>query len=124
GRFDRSREEYDALGVLRDPLQGGGNSVRRGGPHQEHPVDAIETSIKSVGKSEISANHLNLRREASRAWIACHRADSRARGRQSRDNLTADGAGPSNNENMIHAGPSYGRRSKGIKVVNKASVPA
>jgi hypothetical protein len=89
-----------------DPLQSGSNCGWRGGPHQEHRIDAIEASIKGLGKSQISANHLDLWWQSSRAWVARHRADLHARGGQSRDNLAADGTGRSNNEYRIHAEPS------------------
>jgi len=95
----------------------GSNSGSRGGPHQEHCIDAIEASIKRLGKSQISANYLDLWWQSSRAGVARHRADLRARVDQSRDNLAADGTGRSNNEYRIDAEQSYGRSSKGIKVV-------
>jgi hypothetical protein len=59
-RLDRSREEIDAPCVLRDPLPRGDNGGRRGGPHQEHGIDAIETSMQGLGNSEIPANHRDL----------------------------------------------------------------
>ena len=110
-------DKIDAPRVLRDPLQSGSNSGWRGGPHREHHIDAIEASIKRLGMSQISANHLDLWWQSSRSWVARHRADLCARGCQSRDNLATDGAGRSNNEYRIHAEPSCGRRCKGINVV-------
>ena len=73
--------------------------------------------IKRLGKSEISANHLDLRRQSSRAWVARHRADLRARGRQSSDNLAADGAGRSNNEYRIHGETILPAQFQGFKVL-------
>jgi len=104
-RLDRSREEYDALCVFHNPLQSGGNSGRRGGPNQEHCIDTIETRINGLGGSEIAANHVDLWWETCRAGVARQCADLRARGRQSRDNVAANGASPSDNENLIHAEP-------------------
>src|SRR5437879_1261842 len=97
--------------MLRDPLQSGGNSGRRGGPHQEHGLDAVDASLKSLRKSEISASHLDSWWETSRAWVARQRTDLRAGSRYSRENLAANGAGPSDNKNMIHGGPSILRAS-------------
>ena len=94
-----------------------GNSGRRGGPHQEDRFNAVEACIKSVGKSEISANHLNLRWQSSSVWVARERTDLHARGRQSRENLAADGSGSSNNENTIHGKTIIRARCKGIKAV-------
>ena len=92
-----------AASVLRDPLQSGSDSGGRGGPHQEHRIDAIQAFIQGLGKSEISAHHLNLWRQ-SEPRPGCARARGlRARGRQLRDNLAADGAGGADDEDTIHA---------------------
>ena len=94
--------------MLGDPLQSRSNRRRGGGPHQKHRIDTIEARIRGLGESEISANHLDLWWEPSRARVARQRADLRDPVRQSRENLTADGASSSDNENMIHAhGISY-----------------
>jgi hypothetical protein len=101
--------------VLRDPLQCGSDGGRRGSPHQEHRIDAIQAPIKGLGKSEISAHHLNVWRQTSRVRVAGERADSHARGRQLRENLAADVAGCSDDEDTIHARPSYRRSPIEIK---------
>ena len=72
-------------------------------PHQEHRVDAFKACIKGFRNSQISAHHLNLWRQTSRVRIARHRADLRARGYQLRNNLVADVAGCSDDEDTIHA---------------------
>ena len=92
--------------MLRDPLQSGNNSGRRGGPHQEHRIDAIQASIKGLGKSEISAYDINVWRQTSRVRVAGERADPHARGRQLSEKLSANPAGSSDDENTIHARPS------------------
>jgi hypothetical protein len=79
-RSERSSEECDAPSVLRDPFQSGRNSGRRGGPHQEYGIDAIQAFINSLGESEISAYHINVWRQTSRVRVAGERADSHARG--------------------------------------------
>jgi hypothetical protein len=106
-RFVRRREEYDTPRVLRDPLQSRSDSGRRGGPHQEHRIDAIEAFIKGFGKSEISAHRLNPWRQRSCVRVARQRADLHTRDWQLRQDLAADVAGGSDDEGTIHAGPPY-----------------
>src|SRR5262245_16438942 len=88
--------------MLRKPVHGGSNCGGWGGPHQKNGVDAVQTPIKRFGKTEISAHHLNRWWQISRLWIAGHRSDLRARSLQFTDNLAADIAGCSDNENAIH----------------------
>ena len=68
-----------------------------------HCIDPIETRIKGLGHSEVSANYLDLLWQASHPWVACQCADLHVRGHQSRENLAAKRAGPADNEKMIHA---------------------
>jgi hypothetical protein len=62
----------------------------------------MEARIKGLGKSKISAHHLDLQRETSCDWVAQQRPDLYARSLQPRDNSAADGASTSNNEYVIH----------------------
>ena len=89
--------------MLGNPLQRESNRGRRGGPYQEHSIDAIQAFIKSLGKSEISPYHINVRRQTSRVRVTGERADLQARGRQLRENLATDVACRSNDEDTIHA---------------------
>jgi len=65
-----------------------------------------QRSIKRFREGEGLLHRLNLWWQANRARVTRQRADLCARSRQSRDDLAADGAGPSNNENTIHVGLS------------------
>src|SRR5207253_10748826 len=105
--FERSCEKHNAPCVLRNPLQSGSNSGRRGGPNQEHGLHTFEACIKGLRKSEVSANHLDLLWQSSRAWVARQCADLRARGHQARDNLAADSARTSNDKHTIHPRSFY-----------------
>src|SRR5260370_15259297 len=42
--FERRREEYDAPGALRDPLQSGSNSIRWCTPHQDHRTTTTQAA--------------------------------------------------------------------------------
>src|SRR5258708_7457662 len=86
----------------------------RCGPHQEHRIDAIQAFIQGLGKGEISAYHVNVWRQISRVRVACERADSHVRRRQLGENLAADPAGSSDDEDAIHARPCY-RRHTGLR---------
>ena len=88
---------------VRDPLQRASGSSRRGRPHQEYRINAIQTSIQGLVKSEISAYHINMCRQTSRKRVARQRADSHARGRQLRENLAAHGASGADDEDSLHA---------------------
>src|SRR5262245_30152172 len=106
-RFERSRKQHNASRVLSDPVQSRGKSSGRSSPHQKDCVDAMQTFIERVGKSEISAHHLNGRRQTSRVRVACHRTDLRSSSRQLRHNLAADVAGRSDDKDAIHAAQFY-----------------
>ena len=55
---------------LQDPLESGSDGVRRGNPHQEYRIDAIQAWIEGLGVSEISAHHFDVRRQTSRVRVA------------------------------------------------------
>src|SRR5262249_22569887 len=76
---------------------------RRGGPHQEDAIDALQTSIERVGNSEVSAHHFNLWRQTSRVRFSRHGANLRARARQLRDNLPTNIACGADDADTIHA---------------------
>jgi len=80
-RFVRGREEYDAPGAADDPLESGSNRGRRGGPHQEHRIDAIQACLKGLKKGEIARYDIHVRRQGSGVRIAGQRADFDTRGR-------------------------------------------
>jgi len=102
--FERRREEYDAPGALRDPLQSGSNSLGWCNPHQEHRIDTIQAFIEGLGSSEVSGRHFNLWRQTSRVRIAHERADFHPRREQLRDNLAADVAGGASDQDGVHNG--------------------
>jgi hypothetical protein len=84
--ISRSIRSTHAPDMLRNPLQSENDSGGRGGPHKEHGIDAIQTTIKALGTSEISMHRVNLSRQSSRIGVASHGADLLIGGRQSRDN--------------------------------------
>src|SRR5438309_10795213 len=65
-RFERSRKKDDPTCVFKDCFQSSGYCGLRGGPYQEHRLDAIERSNECVGRGEISSDHLDPRRQTSR----------------------------------------------------------
>ena len=67
-----------------------------GAVHKEHLIYTGQRSIKRFREGDVSLHRLNLWWQANRARVTRQRADLCAHGRQSRDNLAADGAGPSN----------------------------
>src|SRR5580698_8858828 len=69
-RLEGRGEEYDAPCMLCNSFQSGNDSFRRGGPHQEHSIDAIQAGIKRIGTSEISTRYLNSRRQTGRIRVA------------------------------------------------------
>src|ERR1700733_12453765 len=110
-RRDWRLEEYYAPYMLRNPLQSGNDSGRRSGPHKEHRIDVIQTTIKALGTSEIAMRHLNVRRQSGRIGVASQGADLLIGGRQLRDNLAANISGGANNEGTAHAGHPNPRAS-------------
>src|SRR5947209_5527656 len=58
-RFERSRKKDDPTCVFKDCFQSSGYCGLRGGPYQEHRLDAIERSNECVGRGEISSDHLD-----------------------------------------------------------------
>jgi hypothetical protein len=68
-------------------------------------ISACQAVIKSLGESEISAYHCNARRQASRPRIAGERGDLHARILQLREQMAADVAASSYDEDTIQAGP-------------------
>ena len=71
----------------------GATAGRRGGPHQEHRIDAIQASIQGLGKGEISAHYLNVWRQTEPPSGCVPARGLAPRQRQLRDNLAADVAG-------------------------------
>src|ERR1700680_3621073 len=65
-----------------------------GTPHRWH----IQAFIKGLGESAISAYQIKVWRQTSRVRVAGECADSHTHGRQLRENLAADVAGSSNDE--------------------------
>jgi hypothetical protein len=59
--------------------------------------------IESLGEVEVAGDYLYVRGKFSRAATANHRADFRVGG-QLGDNLAADSAGCSNDEDTVHEG--------------------
>lgn len=90
-------------GVTGDPLQGGWGGVGRGGPHEEHRIDAFQAFLESLGDGEVAAHELDLGRQTGGFRVAAQRADSGVRGHQLRDNLAADVSGGSYDEDSLHA---------------------
>ncbi len=102
-RLERSRQEHYAPRVPGDALEGGNDGAGRGGPHQEDRIDAVETSLQRVGKSQVSAHDLGPRRECHRVGFARQGADRRARARQLGEDLPTDIARRSDDEDTIHS---------------------
>src|SRR5436853_5119876 len=108
--FKWGGEEYDAAGVLRDPLQVGGDSIHRRDPNQEHRVDAIQAVIEGLWTSKVSAHDFDVCRQTSRIRIAHQRAYLKPCPRQLRQDLAAYVAGRTGDEDAFHNAHSMGIR--------------
>src|SRR5215472_7890492 len=108
-RLERSGEEDDAPCVLGNSLESRSKSGRRYHPYQEDDIDALKTRFQGIRECEITAHHLNLLWQTRRLWVSRVRADLRTTPQQLRDNLSADVAGSSNDENATHASRSLCR---------------
>ena len=100
-RFERCGEEYNALGVLGDPLQCGGEIVHRSDPHKKHRIYPKQAFIKGLGKSKVRAHHINARRKINGFRIADKHANLRFAGCQLSDHVAANIARGSNDEDTI-----------------------
>ncbi len=100
--FDRSRKEYDPPRVPCDSLQDRSNRGRRGSPHQEDRVDAVEALIETLRSGEIAAHYLNSRGKTCSVWVTHQRTDLRVPGLQLSDNFAADPAGGADDKDAIH----------------------
>ena len=107
-----------------DPLQSGSDGGRRGDPHQEHRVDAIQASIQGLGTVRSPRTTSTCGGKASRVRIADQRADLHARGRQLRENLAADVAGSSNDEDAFHASTILSAVANPVEAYNVEGGPA
>jgi hypothetical protein len=98
----RGGEEHDVPGVLRHPVHGGRGGAGRGGPREEHRIDAVQTPLEGRGEGEVAVHDLDPGRQAG-VRVARQGADVGARRQQLLDDLAADISGGPGDEDAFHA---------------------
>ena len=99
----RRGKKHDAPDLFRHPVHGGKGTAGRGGPHEEHCIDAIQAAIKGCGNGEVSAHALNFGRQTGGVRIASGSAHSDLRRQLVRNNVAANISGGSGDEDAFHA---------------------